>query len=676
MRSLSGTLAAAQKQPSAQPHVSAVFSDYHGDVSRLRFQRLHSGSEGDYFSAVTVAGDGSLVRARIDPSTKVLYTQRVTTPGPGSDFSAWTSHGAVSAGGAVALASAASSVWLFYVDADTVTLKVKESADNGASYGSATTVATAGAAAVYLSAAVSLGGDRVLFWTVGATVWSSRFNGGSWAAAAAWTNNVASITGIACHYRSDFNLVVCGTATTSLDAAVWTVIYGDDGFQLLNTWSSLRELTTATANSNVTFRSPALAFLQHWRLFFVEKLSATQAYARLQSSTMPAAASYDLDRWREPAPFDYESDYGVAAAAGNGVVWLATPAGVWSSPSPTTPDLDVTLDVVEAVVSLDEDGGDVRLVLRNAPAGPGEMPPYSAYGAGSLAALQRGARLQLAAGYRTPAGNETSTGPAYWVDSIELVSGPSPVVVVRARDAWALLEQWRARRQFFWAAGARSVSELIEFVCVRAGLDYGAISTSTSLTTFKPAFTIQPGQDGKSAVRRLLATVPDELLVRGSGVLALHPQASDSPVYAFEATGGGEGAHRIVRGAYRDMGPALNRVRVFGAGVSNEGLDFDDIARLGERTATVHDLNLTTSALASTRAAAGLRGVAVRAGRDELTVFGVNCGQELYDVVSVTDAAAGLSQAARRVLGLFWRFSTGAQAGESRYDMTLLLGRP
>jgi hypothetical protein len=37
----------------------------------------------------------------------------------------------------------------------------------------------------------------------------------------------------------------------------------------------------------------------------------------------------------------------------------------------------------------------------------------------------------------------------------------------------------------------------------------------------------------------------------------------------------------------------------------------------------------------------------------------VNCGQELYDVVEVTDAAAGLSAAKRRVLGISLRYSTG-----------------
>jgi hypothetical protein len=676
MRTLSSTLLAAQKQTSSLPHITAVLSDYHGDISRLRFTRHYSGSEGDYYAAALVAGDGSLIRSRIDPVTKVLYTQRVTSPGPGSDFSSWSSHGAVSASGAVALAASGASVFLFFVDADTVTLKQKESTDNGASYGAATTVATAASAVTYLAAAVGAGGDRVLFWTVGAVVWKSRFSSGSWGAPAAWTDSAASLTGIACEYRSDWDLVVCGTATTSLDAKVWTVTYGDGEFQAADTWSALRELTHATASSNVTFRSPALEFLQHWRLFFVEKHTGSQAYARLQWSTMNAAASYDFELWREPAPFDYESDYGVAAAVGGGRLWLTAPAGVWSAASPSTPDLDVTADVIDAEVALAEYDGRARVVLsNNSPAG--QKAPYTAYGAGALGALQRGARLQLSAGYRTAASPEVSSGPAFWVESIEVVTGPAPRVVVDARDAWSLLEQWRARRQFFWAAGTKTVSQLIEFICARAGLDFTSLSTSSAFTTFEPAFTIMPGQDGKSAVLRLLTLAPDEAIMRGATCTTLHPQPADASVYGYESASASGSAHTLAAGRYHDTGRSVNRVRVIGAGVFNEGFDFGEIDRLGERTVQVNDLNLTSTALAADRAASDLRAAAVRDRRDEITVFGVNCGQELYDVITLTDAQAGFDAAKRRVLGLTWRYATGSGPSRTpRYDMTLELGSP
>ena len=403
-----------------------MFSDYHGDGSRARFERHYTGTEGDYFSAVTRAGDGSLVRARIEPATKVLYTQRVASPGPGSTFSAWSSIATVSASGAIALTASSTTAYLFYVDTDTLTLKLRTSANNGASFGSAATVATAASAVTYLAAAVVTGGDVVLLWTVGAIVWSTRLTSGVWSTPASWTNTAASITGIACKYRADWDVVVCGTAPTSLDAKVWTAIYGNDNVQPADTWSSLVEVTTATATTGVSFRSPAVEFLQHWRLFFVEKYTGTVAYARLQASTMSNLASFDAELWREPFALDCESDYGVASTTAGGRLWLTTPAGVWSALVPSWVDLDVSADLIDAAVELDELDGRARIVLRNDPAVGESSGRYSAYGSGALAAIQAGARLQISTGYGTADGNEASDGPAYWVESIEQTTGAAP----------------------------------------------------------------------------------------------------------------------------------------------------------------------------------------------------------------------------------------------------------
>ncbi len=670
MRALTATLEAAQKQASGPPYIRAVFGDYEGEVSRLRFARHYSGSEGEYFAAVTVAPDGSLVRARIDPATKVLYTQRVASPGPASDYSQWTSHGTVIAGGAVALAASATSVFLYYVDADTLTLREKTSTDHGASYGAAATVATAAAAITYVAAAVAAGGDRLVLWSVGAAVWKARHSGGGWGAAAAWPNSAGALTGIATTYRFDWNGAVCGTESGSGDAKVWTAVYGDGGFQALDTWSALREVTTATAASNVSFRSPAVAFLQHWRLFFVEKYSGSVAYSRLYRSTMPSTIQFSQELWREPFAFDYGGDHGVAAAVGGAVLWLAAAAGVWSATVPSAPHLDVSADIVEAEVDLAEYDGRVRLVLRNdaAAGSSGAAGRYAGYGAGVLAALRRGARLELAPGYHTTAGAEASTGPAYWVEAVAQVTGAAATLVVEARDAWSLLEAWRARRQFTWAAGTKTVTQILQFICARAGFDYSGALASSAMTTLKPAFTVHPGENARSAVRRLLAAVPDEAVAEGILIGLRHPQAADASVYAL-----GDGGHALVSALYNDRGAAVNRARVFGAGVIDEAFDFAEIDAVGERLTLVHDLNATTASQAADRAATALRDAEVRERADEVRLAGVSCGQELYDVVAVTDARAVLAGARRRVLGLRWRYST---RGEARYAMTLRLGSP
>ncbi|MPZ50722.1 MAG: hypothetical protein GEU75_15725 [Dehalococcoidia bacterium] len=584
-------------------------------------------------------------------------------PGPESDFSSWTSHGTVSAQAAVALAASGSSVFLFYADADTTTLRLKESADNGATYGSASTVATAASAVTYLAAAVATGGDRVLFWTVGASVWTSRYDG-SWSTPAEWTNTVASISGIACRYRLDWDVVICGEDGSG-DAKVWTAIYGDGINQTADSWSAPAEVTTATASSGVTFLSPAVEFLQHWRLFFVEKYTGDQAYTRLQWSTMIGTADFSQELWREPAPFDYTGDYGVAATGRNldGRLWLSAAAGVWSGG--LLAQLDLSEDAIETVVQLDQDAGRARVVLRNDPAGSGSAGRYAGHGSAGLSLLQRGARLELAAGYRTPDGAEFSAGPAFWIEAIEQVTGPRPRLVILARDGWWLLERWHARRQFFWPSGAKAVSQLLEFICSRAGVEYGSISSSAALTTLQPAFTVHPGESGKTAVLRLLATVPDVAIMQGGVFTVRHPRPDDEADYEYGT------AHAIVAGRYRNSGSQSNRVRVIGSGVSNEAFDFAGIEAAGERIAQVIDLNLTTASRTGDRATSVLRDAEMQARRDEIHIFGVNCGQEVYDVVSVTDPQAGLDAAARRVLGLSWRYSTGERP---RYDMALTLG--
>ncbi|MHB8104661.1 MAG: hypothetical protein ACYDG5_03885, partial [Dehalococcoidales bacterium] len=92
MRTLTSTLLAAQKQGTSVPYIKVeAFSKIAG-VDKYSWTRLYDGSENDYFHALTIAGDGSLIRARITPpgDAQKLYRQRVSNPGPGNDFSQWT----------------------------------------------------------------------------------------------------------------------------------------------------------------------------------------------------------------------------------------------------------------------------------------------------------------------------------------------------------------------------------------------------------------------------------------------------------------------------------------------------------------------------------------------------------------------------------------------------------
>jgi len=91
MRSLSETLLAAQKEATRTPYVKLEAKNKVAGVVRYDWSRLYNGSEDDYFHAVTMPGDGSLIRVRITPpsDSRKLYRQRVADPDPESDFSQW-----------------------------------------------------------------------------------------------------------------------------------------------------------------------------------------------------------------------------------------------------------------------------------------------------------------------------------------------------------------------------------------------------------------------------------------------------------------------------------------------------------------------------------------------------------------------------------------------------------
>jgi hypothetical protein len=67
MRQLSATLLATQKASSHIPYVKVEAKNTIAGVVRYDWSRLYTGAEDDYYHAVTMPGDGSLIRVRITP---------------------------------------------------------------------------------------------------------------------------------------------------------------------------------------------------------------------------------------------------------------------------------------------------------------------------------------------------------------------------------------------------------------------------------------------------------------------------------------------------------------------------------------------------------------------------------------------------------------------------------
>jgi hypothetical protein len=646
MRTLSSALLAAQKSSARLPYVKIEILDRVAGITRLNWARLYSGSEPDFYHAAAVPGDGSLVRARVDPASYQLYRQRVASPAPGSDFSPWTAVCPVSSASGIALSSRGFRVLLFYVDTDQVTICVRESTDYGATFGSAVSITTAGASIGWLAAAINNSDVVCLFYSVSGTIYAVKRTGGTWGSPSAWTNSAAAVAGIGCTYLGDWNLVACGQDSAGKNK-VWTCVFGDGYSQSPGSWSSLAELAVASPGSNMEFRCPYVDLCDVFRLFFVEKYGGTASYSRPCWSHSLATAEFVSNLWREPVPFNLTSDYGVAIAHSSSYVWLSTPYGVWRAPL-VPASLDVTDDVIALSAQASPASGKIQIDLRNDDGRYSILPSL----------IKLGSEIRLSPGYRTTSGAEVSSGPAYWIEGWTYLSAMShePRAILRlfASDSWGLLERWKARHQFAWAAGDKNIFQLLNFIMVRAGLEFSSLSNSGTLVNHYPAFTINPGESGKTAVLRLLAMVPDVLFFRGNFGYVINPQASDSSVYAYGTN------HTILEGEYVKRSRQANRVQVFGLPSSiamTEDWDWEEIDLVYDRLAQAHDINLDTEAEAHARGEAALRHTAIES-MDGYIVVPMNCGQELYDVIDITDALAGLTTAKRRVLSLHHLYDT------------------
>ncbi|MBI4300612.1 MAG: hypothetical protein HY677_05710 [Chloroflexi bacterium] len=658
MRSLSSSLLAAQRSASAVPYVEVQVYESIAGVTRVLWQRLYTGSEPDFYHAACIAGDGSLLRARVSPSDGHLYYQRVAAPGASSDYSLWTDLGAASDVSGVAMCSQGANVLLVSVGVDRRTITARDSSNNGQSF-TASTIFVEAADVGWLAVAFSDGGTPAVFYSVGATVYVTKRASGVWSAPAAWSNSVAAITGLACCYAGDWDVVVTGRETGSSDYKVWTTVYGDGYLQAAGTWQALAEVATAEGGSGVQFQAPFLAKLDVFRQTFVEKYTGTSSYSRPFWSHSIASASYPGNLWREPVPFDAEGSYGLVLAADLSYAWATTPAGVWRAQLTPAPVV-VTPDVIDLTVEDTVGAGRARIELRN------DDGRYNVLGGVSNEAIKKGSEVRISPGYRTTSGAEVSAGPAYWIAGWEYLSQAGKAsLVLYARDTWGLLEQWRARRQYTWTAGSKTVFQLLSFIFARAGLEFTTLSRSASLTGLTPAFTIHPGESGATAVQRLLKMAEDVIFFRGHTACLKYPQSSDHVDYSFGID------HPIREGHYLTAAQDSNRAQAYGSSLFAESFAWSELALVYDRLRQVRDLNLDTVGKAQDRADAELR-------RAEMAALGgyvavpPNCGQELYDVVEITDSRAGLATAKRRVLGNTLRYSRLAKGGV--YEQRLYLG--
>ena len=665
MRSLSPTLLAAQKAASRIPCVRVEAKNKRAGIVRLNWTRLYTGTEADYYHAATIPGDGSFIRVRVTPpaDARKLYRQRVADPSPESDFSQWTYSNQYNVV-VVTICSLGAEVSIFWIKSDSAIYQQK-STDYGASWGAPELIDYSPTTAIYgIAASYNPNGDIGLFFADQNTLYVKKRVNGVWQNKVAWNKTTGDLSGVAAVYESDFNLLLTGKDEDD-NFKLWSLIYGDGGELPMGTWSELKELASAPADSGYQYHQPFLAKPEVYRCFFIEKFTGTEAYSRPFSSHSVADTSFGDNLWHEPVPFNLSSEYGLAIAYHGDYCWLSNPGGVWRARL-SEENLDLTADVISIRQELTRKEGRLIVELDNS------SGRYSSPGQGELAILDIGCQLEISPGYTTSQGNESSPGLAFQIEALEHTSaGGKASLLLYAFDGWSLLQNWRARHQFRWNKGTSemSVKDMLAFVLGRCGLKLEVKSQSEVLDSFYPDFTIHPGNRGDMVIEKLLSFVPDAFFIEGNRAHLLNPEPSDNSVYSYGT------AHAIFEGKYRKVAWELNRIQIegydsqSGTPIVVDSFSWAEINCPQERLRHLEDRNISSVSQAQERGAAILRQVEMDSVSGAIRIP-PNCGQQLYDVIDVTDSRAGLSNEKRRVLGitLVYRPLRG------EYEQQLLLG--
>jgi len=664
MRSLSETLLIAQKEATRTPYVRLEAKNKIAGVVRYSWSRLYSGLEDDYFHAVTMPGDGSLIRVRITlpADSRKLYRQRVASPNPDSDFSQWVYTNQYNAV-IVACCSSGAEVSIFWIKSDRKIYQLK-STDYGVNWGSPELLGYTPTTAIYgIAAAYKPNGDIALFFADQATLYVMKRTNGSWGNAASWDKSTGDLSGVATVYDGDWHLIITGQDTDG-NYKLWSLVYGDGGEVAAGTWSALKIIASAPSDGDFEYHRVFMDKPNVYRTFYVEKFTGTESYNRpFWSHSIPEAKFID-NLWHEPVPFNLSSEYGQAIACHGDYCWLSNPSGVWRA-SKAEQTINLTADVLSLRQETKQTSGRLIVELRN------DAVQYASPGQGGLSALDIGCQLELSPGYLTSAGNEVSSGQTFTLDAYEYISSAGEAsFILYCSDGWSLLQNWRARHQFRWNKDSTemSVKQILEFVLSRVGLKLEVKSQSSVITSFYPDFAINPNNQGEIVVSKLLSFVPDVLLIEGNKGYIINPLDTDNSVCSYGLT------HPIFEGRYRKGALAISRVQVEGYDpVSEEPIVVDSFAwggvdRLYDRLRQLEDRNIDTVAKAQARGEAYLREVGIESASGRVRIP-VNCGLQLYDVIDITDSRAGLSAEKKRVLGLTLTYNP--RRGEYEHRLSL-----
>ncbi len=664
MKDLSATLLASQKKPDRLPYVEAKVYDFDQGIKRLSWERLYTGSEADNHHGIAFDGQGSMHRIRADTGN-TLYRQKITSPDEQSDYSNWSLI-TDNCFGPCAIAAYGAKIYIFYRTTANVLWKYYSH-----NYGDTWSNAQLVDYADVLSMAAtwwSTGNIIVCFCCKAAelnaiVLDSSDQETSQHTHSEPLTHPLTATYGIGASFTPNHIDVVFAAKETA-EPYSFVALYRtelDSNYD----WLAFQYFITAPDGEDITYEYPdchnpaSAADYENTQLTAVEKYSGTTAYNMPLICHSVRGSAFSSMAFTEPKPFlNITSNFGLRTSSTSAYWWLERPDGVWRAARPAGTPLDLTPDILSLTLNIEP--GTLNIELNNSSAQYATPPA-------------KRSEVVLKLGYKTSQGSEAVEAGRYWIDSWEYRSAypNTSTLTLVCLDGQGLADKWSARFQMRWPATKR-VWEIIQEIICRWGINLtspAGIPKSSAVDNLYPDFTLQPGTRGDAALQRVLSFIPDALIFDGNEAYVKDLKDDEASSYSYGA------AHVILQGEYA-VSVSVSRSRAIGRDdednrIVEDAFDWDNLQLGIDIFCQDYDPNLQSAARAQERADAILRRESLRAQGGQITIP-VNCGQELYDVITVTDKRCGISSKKYRVMRIDAQYSIH----QWHYDQTLTLGAP
>ena len=265
--------------------------------------------------------------------------------------------------------------------------------------------------------------------------------------------------------------------------------------------------------------------------------------------------------------------------------------------------------------------------------------------------LKKGSEVALKLGYKTGAGNEVSDVGHYWIAGWEysITQQTRQTLTLFCIDAWDLASSWSARFALRWnytAAFPCYVWVILYQLLGRFGIrlwNNPDTPKSSTIDNYYPKFLVRGGSHGHIELRRLLSFVTDGLIQREALTFVKDLLPTEASCYEYQNK---PGYHTILKGDYGEN-LTITHTQVSGeteetppTPVRESAFDWENLLRGIDNLIMQYDPNLEETAQAQKRADALLRTQQTQQTQGTIVVP-INCGQELYDVVTISDSRVG-----------------------------------